>query len=596
MAAPVSSSNDQPDPLTPREPDPTITGRPATAQNAPQPSPAAVPELIPAVPLDAAAVTGWITALAFMDHAVGDAELKDRISALEDLKAAAAAAQARATVRFDTSQRSAQKTAGLPADQIGKGIGTQIALARREPPIRGGRYLGLAKALVNEMPHTMAALAQGTLAEWRATLLVRETACLTLEDRQAVDTEIAADTGTLNGYSNDRITTEARRIAYRLDPHSVVDRARKAENDRHVSCRPAPDTMSYLSALLPAKTGVAVQATLTRHADTLKAAGDPRGRGQIMAGTLVERITGTPTGVTGINLHLIMTDRTLLQGDSEPAYLPGYGIIPAQTTRDLLTPPTPNPGKTGKTGTPEDPARTVWEAGNEKIRIWLRRLYTAPGTGDLIAMDSKKRLLPHSMRGLILTRDDTCRTPYCGAPIRHADHIIPWRKTRTTTTAGSQGLCEACNQTKETPGWTAQPIPGPRHTTEIRTPTGHTYTSTAPPLPGTHLTETTLSQMPAETATIEATLMEIVPTETQMETAPVALVETAETETPLTETVPTGTTLAEQPPETSEAASAGVVNAKLDTSKAARRHKGKTAACGRKRSAVVVRVKSKAAA
>ncbi|HEV7168192.1 MAG TPA: hypothetical protein VGN49_09505, partial [Micrococcaceae bacterium] len=45
--------------------------------------------------------------------------------------------------------------------------------------------------------------------------------------------------------------------------------------------------------------------------------------------------------------------------------------------------------------------------------------------------------------------------------------------------------------TKETPGWTAQPIPGPRHTTEIRTPTGHTYTSTAPPLPGTHLTETT---------------------------------------------------------------------------------------------------------
>ncbi len=361
MAAPVSSSNDQPDPLTPREPDPTITARPATAQNAPQPSPAAVPELIPAVPLDAAAVTGWITALAFMDHAVGDAELKDRISALEDLKAAAAAAQARATVRFDTSQRSAQKTAGLPADQIGKGIGTQIALARREPPIRGGRYLGLAKALVNEMPHTMAALAQGTLAEWRATLLVRETACLTLEDRQAVDTEIAADTGTLDGYSNDRITTEARRIAYRLDPHSVVDRARKAENDRHVSCRPAPDTMSYLSALLPAKTGVAVQATLTRHADTLKAAGDPRGRGQIMADTLVERITGTPTGVTGINLHLIMTDRTLLQGDSEPAYLPGYGIIPAQTARDLLTPPTPNPGKTGKTG---DPVRT---AGQNRV-------------------------------------------------------------------------------------------------------------------------------------------------------------------------------------------------------------------------------------
>ncbi|HEY8296309.1 MAG TPA: hypothetical protein VIG41_13280, partial [Micrococcaceae bacterium] len=32
------------------------------------------------------------------------------------------------------------------------------------------------------------------------------------------------------------------------------------------------------------------------------------------------------------------------------------------------------------------------------------------------------------------------------------------------------------------------PRPGPRHTVETRTPTGHTYRSTAPPLPGTTLT------------------------------------------------------------------------------------------------------------
>ena len=31
-----------------------------------------------------------------------------------------------------------------------------------------------------------------------------------------------------------------------------------------------------------------------------------------------------------------MTDRTLLQGDSDPARLPGYGIIPAGRARDLL--------------------------------------------------------------------------------------------------------------------------------------------------------------------------------------------------------------------------------------------------------------------
>ena len=77
-------------------------------------------------------------------------------------------------------------------------------------------------------------------------------------------------------------------------------------------------------------------AALTRHADTLRNAGDPRTRGQLMTDTLVERTTGTPGGITGIELQLVMTDRTLLQGDSEPARLPGYGIVPAGWARDLL--------------------------------------------------------------------------------------------------------------------------------------------------------------------------------------------------------------------------------------------------------------------
>ena len=77
-------------------------------------------------------------------------------------------------------------------------------------------------------------------------------------------------------------------------------------------------------------------AALTRHADTLRAAGDPRTRGQLMADTLVERTTGTPGGISGIEIQLVMTDRTLFQGDSEPARLPGYGIVPAGWARDLL--------------------------------------------------------------------------------------------------------------------------------------------------------------------------------------------------------------------------------------------------------------------
>ena len=409
------------------------------------------------------------------------AALVDQMGDLEELKSAAAGLQARATVVFDGLQRSLQAEAGIPADELGKGVAAQIALARRESPARGGRLLGLAKALVTEMPHTLAALQTGQLNEWRATLLVKETACLSAADRCAVDEQLAADSGALAGAGDRTIIAAARAAAYRLDPRSVVNRARNAVADRHVSLRPAPDTMTYLTALLPVTAGVAVHAALSRQADTLRSGGDGRSRGQIMADDLVERITGTAGGITGIEIQLIMTDRTLFQGDSEPARLPGYGVVPASWARAAVT--LFGEGPSGDTDSPVGSHPGQLQAGG--YSAWLRRLYTAPGTGDLIATDSRARLFPPGLRRFIQARDDTCRTPYCDAPIRHHDHIVAWHVGGPTSHINGSGLCESCNHTKESPGWGAEPRPGPRHTLQIHTPTGHTYQSTAPPLPGT---------------------------------------------------------------------------------------------------------------
>ncbi|UYY81095.1 HNH endonuclease [Arthrobacter sp. YA7-1] len=406
------------------------------------------------------------------------AELINQLRALEDLKSAAAAAQARIAVAFDAVQRSADAAAGVPADERGRGVAAQVALARRESPAKGSRLLGLANALVTEMPRTLAALDTGQLNEWRATLLVKETACLSAEDRCAVDEELAADTGTFDGAGDKAILAAARAAAYRRDPRTVTQRASHAATERHVSLRPAPDTMTYLTALLPVAQGVAVHAALSRHADTLRNAGeDTRTRGQIMADTLVERTTGTPAGISGVEIQLVMTDRTLFQSDAEPARLPGYGIVPAGWARSLL-----NDGNRGD-ATP---------GHNHELKVWLRRLFTAPATGELVGVDSRARLYPPGLRRFIQARDDTCRTPYCDAPIRHIDHIIPWHHGGTTSLANGAGLCEACNHTKELPGWTAQTgtattSPGTRHVLDIRTPTGHHYRSTAPPLPGTPL-------------------------------------------------------------------------------------------------------------
>ena len=185
-----------------------------------------------------AAVEDLARILAFLPAPDSAAALIDEIRDLEDLKSAMAARQARHAVAFDALQRRDQAAAGVPAEQLGTGVGAQIALARRESPAKGGRLLGLAKALVTEMPHTLAALETGQLNEWRATLLVRETACLTAADRCAVDEDLAADTGTFAGAGDRRLVAAARDRRLPAGP-PLRHRPRRARRDR-AACQPPP--------------------------------------------------------------------------------------------------------------------------------------------------------------------------------------------------------------------------------------------------------------------------------------------------------------------------------------------------------------------
>ncbi len=394
-----------------------------------------------------------------MDRDVTDAERIDQIRELETLKCAAEAAQAVLAADFDASQRALAAARGVPAARHGRGIAEQVALARRESPHKGQRHVGLAKILVTEMPRTLAAFRAGKVTEWRATLLARETGCLSVVDRQQVDRVLAGDADRLAAMGDREIVTAARKLAYKLDPHAVVDRAARAEADRCVTIRPAPDTMTYLTGLLPVAQGVAVYAALTSHADRRRAAGDFRSRGQIMADTLVERVTGqAKASEVPVRVNLTVSDRVLFADSDDPAHVEGFGPIPAGVARSLLS-------------------RSL----AAKCRTWLRRLYQQPGTGRLVAMDSRSRLVPAALGEFVGIRDQVCRTPWCDAPIRHVDHVVPVTEDGKTSEVNSQGLCESCNHAKQAPGWSARPRPGPRHTVKTTTPTGHVYRSTAPP-------------------------------------------------------------------------------------------------------------------
>ncbi len=326
--------------------------------------------------LDTATLAGWREQLGWLDRGVGDAERVDQIRLLEEVKSAAAAAQAVVTADLVASQRAEQRAAGVAEQDLGKGVAAQVALARRESPHRGSRLVGLAQALVHEMPATMGALRAGEISEWRATIVARETACLTREDRQLADNQLA---GRLAHLGDRQCEAAARAVAYALDPHACTARSAGAVRDRRVTLRPAPDTMSRLSGFLPVAQGVAAFAALSRQADAAKAAGDARSRGQIMADTLVERLTGQAAAdAVPVEVALIMTDGTLLAGADEPAHLVGLGPLPAPIARHL--------------------------ARDTDAEVWLRRVFTRPD-GALVAMESRRRIFPHRLRQFLILRD-----------------------------------------------------------------------------------------------------------------------------------------------------------------------------------------------
>ena len=146
--------------------------------------------------------------------------------------------------------------------------------------------------------------------------------------------------------------------------------------------------------------------------------------------------SGSPPRVT-LEIGVLITERTLLAPESgDVAHLEGYGAVPAEAVREqirrALDPPPP--------GEP-DP----FGLAGASVRTVFRRLFTHPTTGELIAADSRSRAFPAGMRRFLTWRDTTCRGPFCDAPIRHMDHVLPYAEGGATSLDDGQGGCAYCN-------------------------------------------------------------------------------------------------------------------------------------------------------
>lgn len=395
----------------------------------------------------------WHEALSNLPPALSEVEAIDRITALEELTSAAAAAQARETLTFDMRRRNSEEEAGVASRKQGKGVGAEIALARKVSRARGSTLLKFSRSLLIDLPQTYSALKTGRISEEKARAVAKETDWLPRDKRRQVDERMAdrlAEVGV------GRLGNEIRALAQQVDQKAAVEHLEKCIEERAVSVRPAPGNMAYLSALLPMPQAVAVYANLKKSAASLVGTGESgqRSQSQVMADLLVERTTGQErAAAVPTEIHLVMNDDSLVGPGDDPAWLPGFGPLPAGAARKFV-------------------------AENEAT-VFLRRLYARPDDGQLVRMDSRRREFSGLLRRMIVIRDDVCRSPWCDAQIKHADHARAVAAGGDTDWDNASGLCAACNFAKELIGWKHVATP---EKLIVKTPTGHRYETRTKPI------------------------------------------------------------------------------------------------------------------
>lgn len=349
------------------------------------------------------------------------------IQELEHLKHAISARQIELTAHAVTDAKDRlQPNSSVPPGWAARVTAVAIGFARRRHPVAAARLIHQAQVLTQEMPAVLDAMRAGELGEEQAAILVRETEGLDPTARARVVSEVSDRWQRLG----DRGLREAARLVVnRLDPDLAHARAIAAAQDRHVSWRSAPDSMLRLTALLPAREGLAcVQALQSDPAVVASSAGD---RNRATADALVSRVTGRATGEStpvDVRVNLMIPIEALIK--DAPGHLEGYGAIPGHLVRELIT---ACPDKDG-------PA--------------IRRIFTAPGHEDLIGMESTARTYRGLLREFITLRDQRCRTPFCESDVKHIDHIEPAAEGGPTSAANADAECAHCNYTKELPGYT----------------------------------------------------------------------------------------------------------------------------------------------
>ena len=303
-------------------------------------------------------------------------------------------------------------------------IATALRISERAADI----LIDEADVLVQYLPATHAALADGRLTPRQARVLVDELGLL--DERERADLERraleAAD------QSATAFARTVKRMRETRDAAHAIERHVTARDNRHVSCQPGTDGMAWLSAYLPAADILAIDSRLDDLARGLAREGDDRTVAQLRADALGDVLLdrdsrafrrfgdARPTVVVTVPIDV-------LTGASDAgAELCGFGPIDAQTARELAA---------------EAPT--------------LHRMFTDPRDDTILGLGRTKYRVSDELRLFLTVRDQRCRFPHCNrrAEAADVDHSHAWEDGGCTDPGNLALLCRGHHRLKHHSRW-----------------------------------------------------------------------------------------------------------------------------------------------
>jgi hypothetical protein len=324
-----------------------------------------------------------------------------------------------------------------------RSLAAELAMACRLSDRTFQTRIDHAETLVEQFPHTLAALEDRSISVGHARVIVE---CgLPISDPDSRAKYEAAVLERAAEVTPGRLRKHARLAAEKLAEVAFEERHRLAREDRAVRLAELEDGMSELIATVPTVFAVPMLEQLTAQAKAVRAANpdEPRSLDQIRADLFCELIlTGQPTGcpdaphAAGIGIRaevsIVIPVLTLLGKGQEPATIAGRGPIGMK-----------------------DALRLAGTAA-----MWIR-LLTDPIGEQLLAVDTYRP--SQKLRRFIRARDGRCRCPWCSRAATGADldHTLAWEHGGPTTHDNLACLCPGCHTLKHLPGWSViQTSPG----------------------------------------------------------------------------------------------------------------------------------------